>query len=69
MDEAVSKSYQRGKLKVDLDLDSHRLIGTTKAQEPEGLYIVRPYHTYEKELRPGKQLTADEEWDELPVVV
>jgi len=69
MDETVSKSYRRGKLKVDLDLDSHRLTGATKAYEPEGLYIVQPYNTYEKELRPGEPLTTDEEWNELPVVV
>ncbi len=69
MDESVSKSYQRGKLKVDLDLDSHRLTGATKAHEPEGLYIVQPYHTYEKELRPGEHPTPDEEWNELPLVV
>ncbi len=69
MDESVSKSYQRGKLKVDLDFDSHRLTGATKAYEREGLYIVHPYHTYEKELRPGQHLTTDEEWNELPVVV
>lgn len=69
MDESVSKSYQRGKLKVDLDLDSLRLTGATKAYEREGLYIVQPYHTYEKELRPGNQPRAGEEWDELPVVV
>jgi GNAT superfamily N-acetyltransferase len=60
MDEAVSKSYQRGKLKVDLDLDSHRLIGATRVYEPEGLYIVQPYHTFEKELRSGQHLTTDE---------
>ena len=69
MDESVSKSYQRGKLKVDLDLDSHRLAAVTKAYEHEGLYIVQPYHTYEKELRPGEQVTPDEECNELPVVV
>ena len=68
MDESVSQSYRHGKLKVDLDLDSHRLIGATKAYEREGLYIVRPYHTYEKELRPGNQPTPNEEWDGLPLV-
>jgi GNAT superfamily N-acetyltransferase len=69
MDESVSKSYQRGKLKVDLDLDSHRLAGANKAYEREGLYVVRQYHTYEKELRAGERLRLDEEWDELPLVV
>ena len=69
MDESASKSYQRGKLKVDLDLDSHRLAGANKAYEREGLYIVRQYHTYEKELRAGERLRLDEEWNELPLVV
>ena len=69
MDESVSKSYQRGKLKVDLDLDSHRLAGANKAYEREGLYVVRQYHTYEKELRAGERLRLDEEWDGLPLVV
>ena len=69
MDELTSQSYQRRKLKVDLDLDSHRLRGTSGTYEPEGLYVVRPYQTYEKELRPGEQLSGNEAWDELPVVV
>jgi GNAT superfamily N-acetyltransferase len=69
MDEFASKSYQRGKLKVDLDLDSHHLTGATRTYEPEGLYVVRPYHTYEKELRPGDQPSPNQAWDELPIVV
>jgi len=60
LDESASKSYQHGKLKVDLDLDSHRLVGATNVYERDGLYIVQPYSTYEKELRPDEQDCADE---------
>jgi GNAT superfamily N-acetyltransferase len=69
MDELASRSNPRRKLKVDLDLDSHRLRGATRPYEPEGLYVVRPYATYEKELRPGEHPSPDEAWDELPIVV
>ncbi len=49
---------QPGKFTIDLDVESGQLVGATPLYDREGLYSVRQFVTYEKELRP-----ADEEID------
>jgi ribosomal protein S18 acetylase RimI-like enzyme len=48
----------RGKFAVDVDVEDARLMGTAPLFDREGIYSVRQFVTYEKELRP-----ADEESD------
>ncbi len=47
-----------GKFAIDLEIESGQLVGTTSLYDREGIYSVRQFVTYEKELRP-----ADEEID------
>ena len=53
--EACHDFYQHGKLKLDLVVDAQELVGTTQVHKRTGLYIVRQYDVYEKELRAGKE--------------
>ena len=43
------------KFTLDLDVDSGQLIGTTPLSDREGIYSVRQFVTYEKELRPADE--------------
>ncbi len=49
-----SASYA-GKFDIDLDVESGQLVGTTPLYDREGIYSVRQYVTYEKELRPADE--------------
>jgi GNAT superfamily N-acetyltransferase len=42
---------QAGKFEIDLDVESGQLVGTTPLYNREGVYSVRQFVTYEKELR------------------
>ena len=48
--------YRRGKRKVSLDVDAQSLTGATHLYEKAGMHVQRQDLTYEKELRPGKDL-------------
>ncbi|HEX6478573.1 MAG TPA: GNAT family N-acetyltransferase [Ktedonobacteraceae bacterium] len=61
IDEALSASSQKGKLQVELDVESLRLYGARQFYERDGIYVVRQYATYEKELRAGEELLLDGE--------
>jgi mycothiol synthase len=50
--------YHRGKPKVCLGVDSESLTGATRLYEKAGMHIDRQYRLYEKELRPGKDLST-----------
>lgn len=61
MDESLKQQYGRGRLKVELAVDSQ---GTISAKQPftqGGSYVARQYSTYEKELRAGQTLREEEE--------
>jgi len=53
-------SLPESKLKVALDVPYPCVTGTTRVYEPSGLYTVRQYDVYEKELRPGKEVNNGE---------
>lgn len=53
-----SKSGPQSKLKVALDIDSQRLTGATSLYEHDGVYAIRQYAVYEKELRAGEDPCA-----------
>jgi GNAT superfamily N-acetyltransferase len=50
-----------GKFAIDLEVEAGHLVGTTALYDREGVYSVRQFVTYEKELRP-----ADKEYYYVP---
>lgn len=50
--------YLRGIYKVALDVDSQNLTGATRLYQRAGMHITRRYNTYEKEIRPGVELST-----------
>jgi mycothiol synthase len=50
--------YQRGKRKVGLGVDAQSLTGATRLYERAGMHVAREYVTFEKELRPGVDLST-----------
>ncbi len=50
--------YRRGKPKVMLDVDAESLTGAFRLYEKAGMRVQRQHDRYEKELRPGKDLTT-----------
>ena len=71
-DDSSDKPSRNGDLKIDLDVDSQQLIGATQLYDRDGVYIIRAYSIYEKELRAGASeqqgLNIDDELKELTVV-
>jgi ribosomal protein S18 acetylase RimI-like enzyme len=49
---------RRGKRKVALDVDAHSLTGATRLYEKAGMHVQRQSAVYEKELRPGQDLST-----------
>ena len=56
--EAFGEYYQRGKTKVDLGVDAESLTGATDLYKKVGMIVLRQYDMYEKELRPGKDVSV-----------
>lgn len=50
--------YRRGIYKIALDVDSQNLTGATRLYQRAGMHIARRYNTYEKEIRPGVELST-----------
>ncbi len=50
--------FNRGKSKVSLHVDAKSLTGATRLYEKAGMHVDRLSHNYEKELRPGKDLST-----------
>lgn len=55
---AFGEFYRRGKTKVDLGVDGESLTGATDLYLKAGMFVLRQYDTYEKELRPGKEVSV-----------
>ena len=55
VESSESSAGDVGKFTLDLDVDSGQLIGTTPLSDREGIYSVRQFVTYEKELRPADE--------------
>ena len=55
---AFGEFYRRGYRKADLYVDSQNLTGATRLYERAGMHIVRQFDKYEKELRPGIELSV-----------
>ena len=50
--------YREGKEKVGLGVDSSSLTGATRLYEKAGMSVVKQDDAYEKEIRPGRDLTT-----------
>jgi mycothiol synthase len=50
--------YRRGKKCVGLGVDAQNLTGALRLYERVGMHVARKYNTYEKELRPGVELST-----------
>ena len=50
--------YRRGIYTVGLGVDSQNLTGAVRLYERGGMHMVRQYISFEKELRPGKELST-----------
>ena len=50
--------YQRGKKKVMLGVDADNLTGALRLYEKVGMRVLRRFDIYEKELRPGKEIST-----------
>ena len=55
-DEALEQSHPAGKLKLDVHIESRQLVGAAPLYDREGVYSIRRYCEYEKELRPIREL-------------
>jgi ribosomal protein S18 acetylase RimI-like enzyme len=55
---AFNAFYQRGKQRVGLGVDATNLTNATRLYEKAGMHVSLQYDTYEKELRPGEDLTT-----------
>lgn len=68
MDEAVlpesSNGSEKGKIRMDLVVDSQNLMGATPLARRTGMYVARQYHVYEKVLR-GEHDLLDQDRQEI----
>ncbi len=55
---AFGEFYRRGKRKVDLGVDAESLTGATDLYIQAGMFVLRQFDLYEKELRPGKDVSV-----------
>lgn len=55
---AFNEFYRRGKRKVGLGVDSQNLTGALRLYENAGMHVDRAFDQYEKELRPGKEISV-----------
>jgi ribosomal protein S18 acetylase RimI-like enzyme len=55
---AFNEFYRRGKRKVGLGVDAQNLTGALRLYESAGMHIDQAYDTYEKELRPGTEISV-----------
>ena len=55
---AINEFYRRGKRKVGLGVDTQNLTGALRLYEGAGMHIDQAYDFYEKELRPGAEISV-----------
>jgi mycothiol synthase len=56
--QAFGLFYARGVRTIGLGVDSESLTGATRLYEEAGMHVARQYVIYEKELRPGRDLSV-----------
>ena len=55
---AFNEFYRRGKRKVGLGVDAQSLTGALRLYENAGMHVDQAYDYYEKELRPGREISV-----------
>ena len=55
---SFTEFYRRGKLSAGLGVDAGSLTGATRLYEKAGMRVARQFDDYEKELRPGEELST-----------
>ena len=58
LNHAFGEFWRRGQQRVGLGVDATSLTGATELYEKVGMHAYRRYDTYEKELRPGVELST-----------
>lgn len=56
---AFYEFYRRGKRKVSLGVDAQNLTGALRLYEGAGMHIHRAFDIYEKEVRPGTEISVE----------
>jgi mycothiol synthase len=56
---AFGEYHRRGYRKVSLGVDAENLSGALKLYEKAGMHVDRQFDLYEKELRPGKEISVE----------
>jgi ribosomal protein S18 acetylase RimI-like enzyme len=55
---SFNEFYRRGKRKVGLGVDAQNLTGALRLYENAGMHVHQTFDQYEKELRPGKEISV-----------
>src|SRR6266540_3158545 len=55
---SFNEFYRRGKRKVGLGVDAQNLTGALRLYENAGMHVHQAFDLYEKELRPGKEISV-----------
>jgi ribosomal protein S18 acetylase RimI-like enzyme len=55
---SFNEFYRRGKRKVGLGVDTQNLTGAVRLYEKAGMHVDQVFETYEKELRPGTEISV-----------
>jgi ribosomal protein S18 acetylase RimI-like enzyme len=55
---AFGELYRRGKRKVGLGVDAENLTGALRLYEKAGMHVHRQFDLFEKELRPGREISV-----------
>jgi mycothiol synthase len=55
---AFGEFYRRGKRKASLGVDAENLTGALRLYEKAGMHVHRQFELFEKELRPGKEISV-----------
>jgi mycothiol synthase len=58
LEHSFAELYRRGKTKVTLGVDTQSLTGALQLYEKAGMKLAYQYDRYEKELRPGRDLST-----------
>jgi mycothiol synthase len=56
---SFNEFYRRGKRKVGLGVDAQNLTGALRLYENAGMHVHQAYDQYEKELRPGTEISVE----------
>lgn len=56
--EAFGEFYRRGKRKAGLGVDAENLTGALRLYEKAGMHVHKQFNLFEKELRPGREISV-----------